>query len=259
MTLHPIDQIPLWAVFLLLTALLFVAAELGYWLGRWRIRRPSEEEKGQAGTIMGAALGMLAFSFGTAASIHQNRKALVLDEANAIGTTYLRAQILPEPAGPELRQLLRRYVDLRVKGGESEGLSEVKQATADSEALQNEMWAQAVRFAKDHSESITAGLFVESLNEVLDLHSKRVAAARNRIPRSLGLTLLFVSIMGMTMMGYYAGLTGVRALISRLSLILAFVSGLVLIVGLDRPGQALVRVSQQAMIDLQATMNKTRE
>lgn len=121
------------------------------------------------------------------------------------------------------------------------------------------MWAQTVRFAKDHSESIAAGLVVESTNEVIDLHSKRVAAARGRIPRSIGLTLLFVSIMAMAMMGYYAGLTGVRVLISRLSLILAFVSVLVSIVGLDRPGQALVRISQQAMVDLQATMNKTRE
>jgi hypothetical protein len=262
-TLHPIDQIPLWAVFLFLTVLLFATAELGYRLGRWRTRRPNEEERGQAGTIMGVALGMLAFlmafSFGTAASIHQNRKALVLDEANAIGTAYLRAQILPEPAGPELRQLLRRYVNLQVKGGESVVLSEVKQATAGSEALQDAMWERTARLAKEHPESIIAGLFVESLNEVFDLHSKRVAAARNRIPRSLGLTLLFVSVMGMTMMGYYAGLTGVRALISRLSLILAFVSVLVLIVGLDRPRQILVRVSQQAMVDLQTGMNKTRE
>jgi hypothetical protein len=97
-----IDQIPLWAVFLITTLILFAAVEIGFHLGKWRKRRSKDEEKGQTGALMGAALGMLAFllafTFGMAGSIHNARKSVLLEEVNAIGTAYLRAQILPEPS-----------------------------------------------------------------------------------------------------------------------------------------------------------------
>ncbi len=113
--------------------------------------------------------------------------------------------------------------------------------------------------AKENSGSIFAGLFVDSLNKVIDLHSKRITVGiRNRIPMSIGITLYFVAILTMTLMGYQAGLTGIRTLVARFALILAFASVMLLITELDRPGKTIIKVSQQAMIDLQASMDKAR-
>ena len=259
-----IDHIPLWAVFLITTLILFTAAEIGFHLGKWRKQRSKDEEKGQTGALMGAALAMLAFllafTFGMAGSIHNARKSVLLEEANAIGTAYLRAQILPEPYSSKIKGLLQEYVDVRLKGARSiKFIDEVKQAITRSEELHNELWALSVSLAKENSGSIFAGLFVDSLNKVIDLHSKRITAGiRNRIPMSIGITLSFVAILTMTLMGYQAGLTGIRTLVARFALILAFASVMLLITELDRPGKTIIKVSQQAMIDLQASMDKAR-
>ena len=259
-----IDHIPLWAVFLITTLILFTAAEIGFHLGKWRKQRSKDEEKGQTGALMGAALGMLAFllafTFGMAGSKQDARKKLVLEEANAIGTAYLRAQILPEPYSSKIKGLLQEYVDVRLKGAQSiKSIDQLKQAIARSEELHNELWALSISLAKENPTSIFAGLFVDSLNEVIDLHSKRITAGiRNRIPMSIGITLYFVAILTMTLMGYQAGLTGIRTLVARFALILAFASVMLLITELDRPGKTIIKVSQQAMIDLQASMDKAR-
>jgi len=259
-----IDYIPLWAVFLITTLILFTAAEIGFHLGKWRKRRSKDEEKGQTGALMGAALAMLAFllafTFGMAGSIHNARKSVLLEEANAIGTAYLRAQILPEPYSSKIKGLLQEYVDVRLKGVQSiKSIDQVKQAITRSEELHNELWALSVSLAKENSGSIFAGLFVDSLNKVIDLHSKRITAGiRNRIPMSIGITLYFVAILTMTLMGYQAGLTGIRTLVARFALILAFASVMLLITELDRPGKTIIKVSQQAMIDLQTSMDKAR-
>ena len=259
--LQTIDHIPLWAVFLITTLILFTAAEIGFHLGKWRKRRSIDEEKGQTGALMGAALGMLAFllafTFGMAGSIHNARKSVLLEEANAIGTAYLRAQILPEPYSSKIKGLLQEYVDVRLKGAQS--INQVKQAITRSEELHNELWALSVSLAKENSGSIFAGLFVDSLNKVIDLHSIRITAGiRNRIPMSIGITLYFVAILTMTLMGYQGGLTGIRTLVARFALILAFASVMLLITELDRPGTTIINVSQQAMIDLQASMGKAK-
>ena len=259
-----LDQIPLWAVFLITTLILFTAAEIGFHLGKWRKQRSKDEEKGQTGALMGAALGMLAFllafTFGMAGSKQDARKKLVLEEANAIGTAYLRAQILPEPYSSKIKGLLQEYVDVRLKGAQSiKSIDQLKQAIARSEELHNELWALSVSLAKENSGSIFAGLFVDSLNKVIDLHSKRITAGiRNRIPMSIGITLYFVAILTMTLMGYQAGLTGIRTLVARFALILAFASVMLLITELDRPAKTVLKVSQQTMIDLQASMDKTK-
>ena len=159
---------------------------------------------------------MLAFTFGMAGSINEARKGIVLEEANAIGTAYLRAQILPEPSSSKIKGFLHEYVDVRLKGaqaGQLKNIEQLKQAIARSEELHNELWALSVSLAKENPSSIFAGLFVDSLNEVIDLHSTRVTKAiHSRIPKSIIITLYFVAILTMTLMGYHAGLTGTRTL-----------------------------------------------
>jgi hypothetical protein len=208
---------------------------------------------------MGASFGLLAFfmafTFSMAGSRFDVRKTLVLEEANAIGTAYLRAQLLPEPYRTEIQNLLREYVEARA-GAVGAGLEQVKQVIARSEELHDLLWSQAVALADKNASSILSGLFIESLNDVIDLHGKRVTAGLlNRIPASIWVTLYFVAILSMAVMGYHAGLTGTRSLTANLVMVLAFSAVMLLITDLERPEQKLFNVSQQAMIELESKLS----
>jgi hypothetical protein len=246
-----IDSLPLWALYVLTVLVVLISTEVGWRLGNYARQRPEHEEEAPVGAVVGATLGLLAFllafTFGMAASRFDTRKQLVLQEANAIGTTYLRADMLPEPQRSEIRNLLREYAALRVGGVSSIMTPEIM---AQSGALHDRLWADAVAVAEQNPNSIVGGLFVQSLNEVIDLDAKRVAAGRNQIPDSIWLALYAVAILTMTAMGYQFGLTGERSWVVTILLVMTFSAVIVLIADLDRPQAGIVRVSQQAMVDL---------
>jgi hypothetical protein len=116
MNVAPLDIIPLWGFLLAACALGWLALEGGYRIGKWRHAHASEEKDAPVGAMVGAILGllafMLAFTFSLAASRFEARRQVILEEANAIGTTYLRARLLPEPQRSEVAKLLREYTDV---------------------------------------------------------------------------------------------------------------------------------------------------
>ena len=252
---EPLDWLPLWALFATTLTLIFLAVEAGFRLGRWRERRTEHERETPVGAIVGAILGLLAFllafTFGMAASRYDIRRGLVLEEANAIGTTYLRAEMLPEPHSKEVRSLLREYVEVRLEAIQPEKL----QAALDrSEKLQNRLWAQAVIVGGKSPTPIT-GLFVQSLNDVIDLHAKRLTmGVRNRIPFTIWAALYCTAILAMSAVGFHAGLSSKSRTLATGALAITFSITLCLIADLDRPQEGLLKVSQQAMIDVQKSI-----
>jgi hypothetical protein len=251
----PFDALPLWGFVAAATACALLSLEIGYRLGRWRHERKVDEKPGPVGTMVASILGllafMLAFTFGMATSRFDARRQIVLEESNAIGTAYLRARLLPEPQRSEIGKLLREYVDVRVRTVAEQALAEGR---VRSEKLHESLWSQAMAAAEKNPASIMIGLFIQSLNEVIDLHAKRVVAVRNRIPSTIWVTLLTLTVLGMGSTGYQAGLSETRRSPEMLLLVLAFACVLYLVVDLDRAHEGLLRVSQQSMIDLQQTM-----
>ena len=250
-----IDLLPLWSILPITIAVCLVAVELGYRFAAYRQRHSAEEKESPVSGMVGATLGllafMLAFTFGLAGSRFEDRRQVVLSEANAIGTTYLRAAMLPEPMRTETQALLREYVDVRLEAVQS---GKVNHALSKSEELHNSLWAQAVAATEKDRTPIT-GLFVVSLNEVIDLHAKRVMAGlRSRVPGVIWIVLFVLAILAMVMMGYHSGLVHSRRSIAVIALVIGFSSVLYLIADLDRPGQGTLRVSQQSMIDLRQSM-----
>ena len=250
------DALPLWAIFPITVALALLSVEFGYRIARYRQRMSDEEKEAAVGGMVGATLGlfafMLAFTFGSASSRYQDRRQIVLSEANAIGTTYLRAEMIPEPMRTETKRLLREYVDTRLAAVKPGGLQE---GVAKSEELQKSLWSLAVA-ATEKERSPLISLFVQSLNQVIDLHAERVmAGVRSRVPSVIWIVLYLLAILSMLMMGYQTGLAGARRSIAVIALILGFSSVLVLIADLDRPGQGMLETSQEAMIDLRKSMN----
>jgi hypothetical protein len=235
--------------------LVLLAVEAGFRIGRWRQRRAEQERESLVGGMVAALLGLLAFllafTFGIAASRFDTRRELVLDEANAIGTTYLRADLVPEPHATEIRALLREYVDLRLEAVEP---AKTAAALARSEELQGRLWAQAVVVGTKNPTPIT-GLLIQALNDVIDLHAKRVTMGlRNRIPVTIWGALYLTAILAMALVGYHAGLTSATRTFATPVLVVAFSGILWLVADLDRPQEGLLQVSQQAMIDLRKSL-----
>lgn len=252
----PIDALPLWALFISILLVVLVSVEFGYRLGKYRRSRHEQEKEAPLGTMVGATLGLLAFilafTFGLAAARFDTRRQLLLDEANAIGTTYLRAGMLPE-RGEEVRRLLRDYVSARLEAVQPGKLAE---GMRRSENIQQQVWTEAETVAEKSPNSIVVGLFVQSLNQMIDLHASRMQAGlRSRIPGAIWLGLFAVAAFSLSAMGYFEGLTGTRRSLAVIAVAVAFSIVIELIADLDRPQEGVLKVSQQALLDVQRSMN----
>jgi hypothetical protein len=154
-----IDALPLWGLFIAILGVVLISVECGYRLGKFRLSRREQEKEAPIGTMVGATLGLLAFilafTFGLASSRVDNRRQLLLDEANALGTTYLRAGMLPE-WGEEVRRLLRDYIGHRLDAVRS---GDVTEGIRRSENIQQQVWTEAETVAQKNLNSIVVGLF----------------------------------------------------------------------------------------------------
>jgi hypothetical protein len=252
------ETAPIWAIFVGTIGLVLVCLQIGILASRRRQRIAQGKLEG-AGAIVGAAMGllafMLAFTFNTAASRFDARKAMVIEEANAIGTTWLRAGFLGDPHRAAMRALLRDYVDLRVNV--ALGAVDVEGGLQRTDVMHDKMWAIAEEQGRREATSITIGLFVQALNEVIDLHLKRLTVGlRNRVPGTVWATLYLLLVVGMVMTGLQLGLSASRQFALELALAATFSLVLVLIADLDRPQEGLLRVSQQAMLELQTKLHR---
>jgi len=248
----PLDVLPLWALFLATVAIVLLAIEGGFRLGEGRRRTRDPEKESSVGSMVGASLGLLAFllafTFGLAASRFEARRQVLLDEVNAIETTFLRAAALPEPARSEARDLLRQYVEARIEATSSGNLDA---AIRRSEELQGQLWTVAAALGQNQPGSIMVGLFMQSLNEVIDLHTTRIlVGVRSRIPGVIWLVLYGITVLAMAEMGYQSGLAGARRPLSIPAVAIAFAAVIVLIADLDRPREGMIRVDQQMMHEL---------
>jgi hypothetical protein len=252
------DHIPLWGVFFLTVICVFIAISIGTILGLRISRRPDHEKEAPLGTVVGSSLAlvgfMLAFSFGITAQIFQSRRQLLLDEVNAIGTTYLRAGMLAEPHGSDIRKLLREYVDLRVslaKESMNQNPEKFQDTISYSETLQDKIWSHAVELSKTDRSSIIDGLFINSLNQMIDLQTSRVTTASYRLPKIIWYAIYFITIISMFMVGYQTGLSGKSNHKVGIMLALTFSTVLFLMVDLDRASEGYFRLSQKPMFELQ--------
>lgn len=238
------------------------ATELGYRLGVRRQTAADDSSKAHVNALQGALLGLLAlllgFTFAMAVSRFDTRKGLVLAEANAIGTTYLRARLLPEPYRQELTRLLRSYVDTRLAFYDA-GVnpSRIAAANASTESLQEELWRAAIPLAQQDPRAVPTGLFIQSLNDVIDLHEKRVGALENHVPEPVLHLLFGVAAVALGFIGHGCGLSGTRRIASTTIVSALVVLVIAVIIDLDRPRRGLIKVSQDSMVKLKATLNRT--
>jgi uncharacterized protein (DUF2164 family) len=212
-------------------------------------------------TIESALLGLLAlllgFAFAMAITRFDVRKQVVMEEANDLQTTFLRAQLLRQPYQAESSRLLREYVDSRVAyyqaGADRQKIRDALERTSQ---LQIRLWTVAVAAVRYDSNEVTTGYYVQSLNGLIDDHTKRLAAMENHVPEFILLLLVFVATMSIGVTGYSAGLKRARLLVLRAILAILVAATLLVIVDLDRPRRGLIKVSEGGMLQLQQDLDK---
>jgi hypothetical protein len=227
------------------------AAALGAWIGR-RVRRGATE-RADISTLTGAALGLLAlllaFSFSLALSRYDARRALVLEEANAIGSTANFALMLPASAQGPILSLLRDYTAVRIGLGVPFDPAKLERDVAQSLELQTRLWQQAVAVTATDPQSLPVYRFVASLNEMNNIHERRLTALRYHVPGEVMFMLIGVAMVAMGFTGYEAGATQSRRRVATLIMSLMVAVVMLLVVDLDRPARGLVQVPVQALVD----------
>jgi hypothetical protein len=252
MNQNPLDSVPLAGVFLLFAAVTFAFFEIGFRVGRWWQAREPGEQEGPTDLLVASLLGLIAFvlaiTMGMAADRYDARRGLVVEEANAIGTAYQRADYLPPADAQELKALVRAYLPLRIV----DDPAEVPANILKSADLARQMWAIETRVAQTGYSPDLMSSLGESLNEIVTVSQRRiVAGVYARVPPTIMFLLLGGSALSLGLVGYTAGLKGRRSILSATVLILVLGVVTTLVVDLDRPQEGLLTVSQQALLDVQ--------
>lgn len=243
-----------WIFGLLLAGLLAFVLEAGYRAGAYFRIHKDADRKEQLDTIRDGLFVLisliLGFTLALAAPRFADRHSLLVEEAITIGTAYLRAGTLSEPQRSRSQDLFRKYVDAR-RDFNNAGLDAPRfiEASIRSKQIHDELWKDAAA-AVQVDRSAIASAYIESLNETIDLHEKRVAAIENRVPASIWLLVVIVGVIAV----FTRGLT----LRSRfwLNLLVPVTIAIVaaLIDDLDTPSSGLIRRDQRAMQRLEVDL-----
>lgn len=250
-----------WIAYGVSVAIMVIAANAGYRIGRFSKRKNPREGRSDLMTLEGAVLGLLAlmigFTFSMAMTRHEHRLNGILQEANAIGTAALRADMIPEPYSSDVKKLLREYVQVRLDLARARpSLAALQQAVRRSNALQSQIWHDAVALAATKPRSVTTGLFVRSVNQLIDLQEVRLAAGRNHIPDVVYFLLYGVAVVAVGFSGYVGAFVGSRGSlpVAIIAVLIAIVIGL--IGDFDRSSTGFITVGQESMQSLKESMHR---
>ena len=242
-------ELPIWALFVGTLALVLASVEAGYrWAGQRQKVRELEKEA-PVGAMVGATLGLLAFllafTFGIAADAFHARKVALVNEANAIRMTYLLSSVIPEEYRPEIREVLREYVDQRLEWAAGKQV----EAGRSAEVLLNRLWKVAAVVGAQSPGAVD--VFLTYVGKVVELEQERVMVReRSRIPGAYWAVLYAVAVLALTAVGYHGGVAGTSRSPVTLAVAIAFSAVIMVIADLDRPGQGFINVSQQPMVNL---------
>jgi hypothetical protein len=240
-------------VFFLSLAVLWVAAEVGAHLW-WRLRLQEEDYHKDFDVILAAALTLLGliigFSFSMVISHYDQRKSYEENEANAIGTEYLRAKLLPDVEAMKVRELLKNYLDERILYYQSTAEQELESIKNQTTQLQNALWSM-VEVTAEKQQTPTIALVVSGMNDVLNSEGYTQAAWWNRLPTAAWLLLMIIALLCNTLIGYGSRRRNTAVLVI-LPLVISI--SVFLIADIDSPRRGLIRVVPQNLLSLRQSL-----
>ncbi len=231
---------------------------IGQRYGVYRSKKTPKADSTAVGTIVSAALGLLAFllafTFQIAVNRYSDRKEMLIDEVTIIRTAYLRSGLVPEPYRFDTRKYLIEYTDLRVELAKD--ISMLDKTMIRTEQILDTLWNYSERIADQDRSSEAYSLYITSVNDLVEKYNQRVTIALEyRIPVSVLYTLCIITFLSMFTLGYQIGLSGRTS--SKLSVLLGVIFAIIifLILALDRPELGLTRLNQKPMMKLQSQLH----
>lgn len=207
------------------------------------------------GSVVGAALGllafMLAFTFQIVDNRYSSRKALLLDEVTTIRTAYLQSGLIPEPYKTSSRELLVQYVDLRISFLKDMNTPKLENLKAQSQRILDSLWHYSEVLASQDRSSEAYSLYTTSVTDLGEIYNKKVTFTfEYRIPSAILWVLLIVTAASMYLLGYQFGISGKKNNILAVFISVIFASVMFLILALDRPETGLIQINQRPIITL---------
>jgi hypothetical protein len=255
--------VPLWLILLGLLVAMTASWEVGQWVGAHARLGTDDDARTHATGLHAAILGLLAlllgFTFSMSAQRFEATRDVIAGESAAIEAAYLRSDLAPEPQRGVLQALFRRYVDTRI-GFYAAGTDVRKRRTVEqvTRSMHEEMWAQAMAVAAATPTSTTA-LLVESVNQVIDFHAKRLHARRNHVPSTIIWLLILMAVASTGLTGYVAGYGNRRHVVPTVIVLALIASVIVVIIDLDRPMRGLIQGGDESMFEVKAHMQLPAE
>jgi hypothetical protein len=255
-----VEGAPLLLLSLIIIFSIVLAAAGGVAARRWHDRGPQgrhREGGEQESYIVSGVLGLLAllmgFTFALAVDRFETRRALVLEETNAIGTTYLRTQLLEEPHRARISGLLVAYTDNRLLlARATPNQPGARALLEENDRLITELWAATASAFQTIKGLDFSSAYLDSMNQLIDLDASRKAARGAHVPTEVFIVLVLYMVVTAAVLGYV--LVGPRGKSAAAFLLALLLMSLLLIIDIDSPNRGGVRESQGPMLALQKTL-----
>ena len=250
-------SLPTWVVALLLLALIGGATVAGFTLGRY-LRQHQAALREPFGVLQGALLGVvgliLAFGLTLAVGRYQDRRTATVEEANAIGTSYLRAQLLAEPARSRSLALFPVYTDLAIRiSKEVPGSTAMRRTTTAEGVLQRRLWRLAGQSIGSAPQASAPRLYVDSLNETFDDQEARLSSLTNRVPGAVLVLEVFGAAVAVGLLALHISVLG-RGIVAMLAAGALVTLLLLVTFDLDRPTRGMIKVPDAPLVAVRASM-----
>jgi len=232
------------------------AHEIGFRLGSLTrsVDQPFDRQVGLVRTSTAALVAFLiGFAFSGAASRFIDRQDIIVKEANALGTAYLRADTIAEPQRGNLKAALKEYTADRVRLLSREGRSQIEPLLAKVRGLHERMWRSAINATQDNAPLMAVVL--PPINEIIDLHSTHLAVARRHLPIAIMTVLMGAAAVGIGITGFGNGRIGRRFSVLDAVYGVVLAAALWMIIDLDYPGIGILRISNLPIVETLAAMN----
>lgn len=244
-----LNSLPIWCIFIILMGFLPICIGIGYALANYCSHLVGDYAISD--TIPGSLLGinalLIGFTFSMAVDRFEQRRDLLVQEANSIGTTYLRTQTLPAQQAKESQKLIYQYLAKKVEFGKTDDLHpDLNPQVKEMERIQGELWKLAQSTLKQNRGPVEA-LYLNSLNETIDLHTTRIQAIENQLPPPV-LALLLSSLgFALVSLGFVEAIKKRKTLFWLITLTMMFTTVIALVLDLDRPRRGFIQIDQAPM------------
>ena len=257
MSLTPvITSLPSLVLFFLVVVIGMLASLAGTWISGKRTLKGVKETETVIDSSVAAILGLLAFmlgfTFSLSASRFENRRELVVKQANAIETSYLRTSLIPDRQKSSIRNLYKQYIEILLQfNHKTDFQNQIKKL----DGIQMEIWGQTTTLIPEHMDSELRSLFTSSVNDVIQIQNERLTVGLFfKIPRILWISLMLIFLLSMFAMGYLTDNYNIFRNLNLLMVAVSFAMVIVLIADMDSTNQHSILVSQQPLVDLKEVL-----